>query len=84
MALARSSQDKVLGGVCAGIAHRYDKDPWLIRLLFIAALALPGPGILIYLLLWAFLPVDAEDASHTRSADSDENPGMVQRIPERP
>lgn len=60
MALARDSRNKVIGGVCAGVARRLGADPWLVRLLFIVSLALPGPGILVYLVLWAVLPLDRD------------------------
>ena len=60
MALARDSRNKVIGGVCAGVARRLGADPWLIRLLFIVSLALPGPGVLAYLVLWAVLPLDRD------------------------
>ena len=69
MALARDSRNKVIGGVCAGVARRLGADPWLVRLLFIVSLALPGPGILVYLVLWAVLPLDAD---LPRPLDADE------------
>lgn len=69
MALARDSRNKVIGGVCAGVARRLGADPWLIRLLFIVSLALPGPGMLVYLVLWAVLPLDAD---LPRPLDADE------------
>lgn len=69
MALARDSRNKVIGGVCAGVARRLGADPWLIRLLFIVSLALPGPGMLVYLVLWAVLPLDAD---LSRPLDADE------------
>ncbi|MEZ4621016.1 MAG: PspC domain-containing protein [Caldilineaceae bacterium] len=55
--LYRSHDDKMVGGVCAGVAEYFEIDPTLVRLVF-AALALLGVGspVLVYLLLWAIVP----------------------------
>jgi phage shock protein PspC (stress-responsive transcriptional regulator) len=47
---------RILGGVCAGLALRFDVSPTLVRLLFIASCLLPGPQILLYLALWIVVP----------------------------
>lgn len=54
-ALRRSSTDRMLGGVCGGLAEYTDIDPVLWRVGFIA-LALLGPGVIVYLLLWVLMP----------------------------
>lgn len=53
--LRRSSTNKVLGGVCGGLAEYSDTDPLLWRVGFIT-LALMGAGIFIYPLLWLLVP----------------------------
>jgi phage shock protein PspC (stress-responsive transcriptional regulator) len=53
--LRRSATNKVLGGVCGGLAEYTDTDPLLWRVGFIA-LAVMGAGILIYPLLWLLVP----------------------------
>lgn len=60
MALVRSSHDRMIGGVCSGIADRLDLDTTLVRLLFVVSFAFPGPGLVVYLLMWALLPWDWE------------------------
>jgi phage shock protein PspC (stress-responsive transcriptional regulator) len=55
-ALVRPRRGKLLGGVCAAIARRFDLSPTLVRLLFIASMLLPGPQILVYLVLWIVVP----------------------------
>lgn len=60
MALVRNSRDRMIGGVCSGIAGRFDLDPTLVRLLFVVSFALPGSGLVVYLLMWALLPWDWE------------------------
>jgi phage shock protein C len=53
--LRRSATDRMLGGVCGGLAEYSRIDPLLWRVGFIA-LALLGPGIVVYLLLWVLMP----------------------------
>ncbi len=55
--LVRPSQDRVLGGVCAGLGRRFGVGPWTARLLFVLLLmVIPGSQILIYPLLWILMP----------------------------
>ena len=56
--LARPRRRRVIAGVCAGIARRYDVSPWLVRLGFVVSCLLPGPQVLIYIGLWIFMPKD--------------------------
>ena len=53
--LARS-QDRWLGGVAGGVAEYFGLDPMLVRVLFIASLLLPGPQVLLYVILWLVMP----------------------------
>ena len=56
--LYRDASDKLLGGVCSGIANYMNVDPAVVRLLFaIITFGGFGFGILIYILLWIILPV---------------------------
>ena len=50
-ALQRSSTDRMLGGVCGGLAAYSGLDPVLWRVGMVA-LTLLGPGVVVYLLLW--------------------------------
>ena len=45
-----------VAGVCAGIARRYGLSVTTVRLLFVLSLLLPGPQVLVYLLLWVLMP----------------------------
>lgn len=55
--LYRDINNKVLGGVCSGIANWLKIDPTIIRVLFaIVSFGGFGSGILIYIILWIFLP----------------------------
>src|SRR5687768_10155639 len=56
--LYRDGSDKLLGGVCSGIANYMNVDPAIVRLLFaIITFGGFGMGILIYIILWIVLPV---------------------------
>ncbi len=55
--LTRSTSDKMLGGVCAGLANYFDIDPTLVRLAFVGLFFLgAGSPLLIYLVLWLIMP----------------------------
>lgn len=54
--LFRNENDKVLGGVCSGIAHALKIDPVVLRILFVLFVLGWGTGILLYIILWLVLP----------------------------
>jgi phage shock protein PspC (stress-responsive transcriptional regulator) len=56
MTLYRPSDDRMIAGVCSGIARRFNLDPTIVRIAFVASLFLPGPQILIYLVAWLLMP----------------------------
>ncbi|HVZ25025.1 MAG TPA: PspC domain-containing protein, partial [Sediminibacterium sp.] len=54
--LYRDENDKILGGVCGGLAAYLRIDPTIVRLVFALISFGAGTGILIYILLWIILP----------------------------
>ena len=54
--LYRSQTEKMIGGVCGGLAEYFNLDPTLFRLLFIVLLFTPLHGLLLYLILWIITP----------------------------
>ena len=54
--LVRSEHDRVIAGVCGGLARHLDVDPTLVRVLFVIAALLGGPGVLAYIVLWIAMP----------------------------
>jgi phage shock protein PspC (stress-responsive transcriptional regulator) len=54
--LYRPRDDRMIAGVCSGIARRFGIEATLVRILFVASLLLPGPQILIYLAAWLLMP----------------------------
>ena len=54
--LRRSRNDKVIGGICGGLADYSGIDPLLWRVGFVALAFAGGSGVLVYLLLWVLMP----------------------------
>lgn len=54
--LYRSGKERILGGVCGGIAEYLNTDPTIVRILWIAGSLLWGLGILLYIILWIIVP----------------------------
>jgi phage shock protein C len=65
----RRGSDRIVGGVCSGLAVYFGVDPLLVRVGFvILALVPPGIGILLYLVLWFLMePPQGPTTSATRS-----------------
>jgi phage shock protein C len=55
-AFRRSRTDRVLGGVCGGLARATGLESWVWRLLFALLFIFAGAGLLAYVLLWIFVP----------------------------
>ncbi len=58
--LYRSATQKMVGGVCGGLAEYFDMDVSLVRLLFVALALVTAllPMALFYLIAWIVVPVD--------------------------
>ena len=56
--LLRSREHRIFGGVCGGIAEWLGWSPTTVRILYVlvSVLSAAFPGILVYLLLWLFMP----------------------------
>jgi len=54
--LYRDENDKVLGGVCSGLANYFDIDPIVVRAAFLLILFAFGTGLLAYIILWVVVP----------------------------
>ena len=71
--LYRSTQEKMLGGVCGGLADYFSIDVTLMRLIVIVAAFAGGVGIPVYLVAWVIIPVNPFEQSgqsirHNRDA----------------
>ena len=56
--LVRTSGDKVIGGVCGGIAKFTRIDPTLLRIATLLLMIFGGLSLWIYIILWIFMPID--------------------------
>ena len=54
--LKRSNVDKMMAGVCGGLAKYFEIDSTLIRLAFAFAAVFAGTGVLVYLVMWIIVP----------------------------
>ena len=53
----RRSNDKMIAGVCAGLAHYFDLDPTVIRIVYVLlSIFTTFAGVLVYLILWLIMP----------------------------
>ena len=56
--LYRSRTERMIGGVCSGLANYLNADPTLIRLLMVLFALAGGPGLIAYLILWIVVPLE--------------------------
>lgn len=54
--LLRNPYDKMIGGVCSGIAQYFDIDPVIVRLVMVVMFLTFGIGLIAYLIAWAVIP----------------------------
>jgi phage shock protein C len=57
--LRRSRNDRWIGGVCGGLAVTTGVESWIWRLIFVALALYGGTGVLLYILLWIFVPEES-------------------------
>ncbi len=55
--LYRDEDDKIIAGVCSGLANYFGIDVVWVRLIFIALLAFKGLGFILYIILWIVVPI---------------------------
>lgn len=73
--LYRSRRDRLLAGVCGGIAEYFEIDPILVRLLFVLLFFTAEAGVIAYVIAWIIIPekpVEKEDAEVISSENQDE------------
>ncbi len=78
--IRRSISDRVIGGVCAGLAAYLKLDPVLVRIIFVLLTVFGGGGLLAYIILWIVLPeepivIHHENVKNESKTDADEQSG---------
>ena len=58
--LTRSSKNRMVAGVCAGIANYFGLDPTIVRLAWVFFTCLAGSGLLAYIICAVVIPVEPE------------------------
>ena len=56
--LYRSKNEKMIAGVCGGLASYFHLDPTIVRLVFILLFLAGASGVLVYLVLWLITPLE--------------------------
>ncbi len=58
--LKRTKHNRMIAGVCGGIAQWLGWDPTLVRVLYVVGSILSSafPGMIVYVILWVVMPPD--------------------------
>ncbi len=80
--LYRSRRNRILGGVCGGIAEYFGLDPTLVRIITVLLMLLPGIGVLTYVILWIVIPArpigeEIEESTKPLSSTNKYLPGII-------
>jgi phage shock protein C len=59
--LYRSRRERMIAGVCGGLAEHFGIDPTWVRLLFVLFFFIGGSALLIYVILWLIVPLAPEN-----------------------
>jgi phage shock protein PspC (stress-responsive transcriptional regulator) len=60
--LFRSESDKMIAGICGGLAVYLGLDPTVVRVLWVVLSLFNGVGIILYFILWFVIPTESEVA----------------------
>ncbi len=79
--LYRSRIDRMIAGICGGLAKYFDIDPTIVRVLFVVSIFIGGGGIVAYIILWIVVPEEqlifqsaAQDSqTNQKKTDSEES-----------
>jgi phage shock protein PspC (stress-responsive transcriptional regulator) len=64
--LVRNADDKIIAGVCSGLANYFHIDPVIMRIVFVVLLFTGGSGLLAYLILWVAIPSQSIQSNITK------------------
>ncbi len=67
--LYRSKKDRIIAGICGGIAEYFDIDPTLVRIIAVLTIFVNGIGLIAYLIAWIVIPQNAEQSSEQNSKE---------------
>jgi phage shock protein C len=58
--LTRSETDRMIAGVCGGVAEYFSVDPTLVRVVFVLLAVFGGGGLIVYAAMWLLVPPASE------------------------
>lgn len=64
--LLRNADDKIIAGVCSGLANYFHIDPVIMRIIFVVLLFMGGSGLLVYFILWVAVPSQSIQSNITK------------------
>jgi phage shock protein PspC (stress-responsive transcriptional regulator) len=64
---SRSSSDKMIFGVCGGLANYFKIDPTIVRMIFALLFLMEGVGLFAYIVLAIIMPEESSPAASTGS-----------------
>ena len=76
--LQRNTNNKVIGGVCSGLADYFSIDTALIRVLFTVIFICGGAGLLIYCIMWIAMPANRDAQSQQFVSQATDTPKNTQ------
>ena len=62
LALVRPRGDRLIAGVCSGLARRFGWNVTAVRLIALLSIVLPGSQLIIYAICWLVIPNEPADA----------------------
>ena len=62
--LSRPRDDRWIAGVCSGLGRRFGLSSNTVRLIFVLSCLLPGPQVLLYIVLWVLMPNEGRYPAH--------------------
>jgi phage shock protein C len=65
--LRRSDRERMLSGVCGGLAEYFDLDPTIVRLAFVLTAFAGGTGLIAYIVLAIIMPMEGSDRTEPRA-----------------
>jgi len=82
--LYRSRKEKMLGGVCGGLAEYFNVDPTLVRIIFVVSLFAGGTGVIAYIILLIVVPQEpiifttaSTESGKTEQGTTDSSPNEI-------
>uniref|UniRef100_A0A7V3YFC8 PspC domain-containing protein n=1 Tax=Candidatus Caldatribacterium californiense TaxID=1454726 RepID=A0A7V3YFC8_9BACT len=83
--LYRSRRERILGGVCGGIAEYFGLDPSLVRIVAVLLILVGGGAILAYIIAWILIPEEPRGEQEERLTleGSSPAPGESHKEPSR-